>query len=282
MAAASLQLRLKIWDLVSSSVSLYSQLCETLAEKPCKTRFMCGGGEKQVLVLDLWKSLKQISSILTAKNGERNTWKPGLKKTDYKLSKVSKFPTTPSCGCAGKVFPSRLCESSKGLHHWTACKTMVATYCNMEEMPHVGWFINTLWTGWLASQTGLCWLLWWSWAVTTAKYPDRPECCVGARTATQSDVDNSVVVLLIESHPPRRLYTHVILYISPLSLSEWVFIGHPCLIQLELMHYEPHTKSQQWSAYSITSVIIWAIHQMGCDCRGSGIERSREVWFLED
>lgn len=72
------------------------------------------------------------------KDGERNTRKPGLKKTDYKLSKVSKFPTTPSCGCAGKVFPSRLCESSKGLHHWTVCKTMVATYCNMEEMPHVG------------------------------------------------------------------------------------------------------------------------------------------------
>lgn len=81
--------------------------------------------------------------------------------------------------------------------------------------------------------------------MTTAKYRDGPECCVGARAATQSHVDNGVVVLLIESHPPRRLYTHVILYISPLSLSEWVFIGHPCLIQLELMHYEPHTKSQQ-------------------------------------
>lgn len=34
----------------------------------------------------------------------------------------------------------------------------------------------------------------------------------------------------------------------------------------------PHAKSQQRSAYSITSVIICAIHQMGGDCRGSGRE----------
>lgn len=71
-------------------------------------------------------------------------------------------------------------------------------------------------------------------------------------------------------------YLRLIAYIGPLSLSEWVFIRDPCLIQLELMQHEPHTESQQRSAYSITSVIICAIHQMRCDCRGSGIEWNRE------
>ena len=47
------------------------------------------------------------------------------------------FPQPPP-GCACKVLHSRLSKSSKGLHHGTGCKTMVATYCNMEEIPHVG------------------------------------------------------------------------------------------------------------------------------------------------
>lgn len=47
------------------------------------------------------------------------------------------FPQPPP-GCACKVLHSRLLKSSKGLHHGTGCKTMVATYCNMEEIPHVG------------------------------------------------------------------------------------------------------------------------------------------------
>lgn len=136
MAATSLQLRLKIWDLLSS-VSLYSQLCETEAEKHCKTSFMWGGRKIQVLVLDLFKSTKQIPGILTAKckkiYSTRDlffflfTYEPGFKKALEKLSKVSKFPTTPSCGCACKVPHSHLRKSSKGLHHGTGCKTMVAT-----------------------------------------------------------------------------------------------------------------------------------------------------------
>ena len=61
-----------------------------------------------------------------------------LRKLSKSYQKFQNFPHSPTVGCACKVLHSPLLKSSKGLHHGTRCKTMVATYCNMGEIPHVG------------------------------------------------------------------------------------------------------------------------------------------------
>lgn len=82
-------------------------------------------GTARVFVLDPLKRIKQIPSILTAKS-QKNYSISNFFFFFYfacdarilkKLSNVSKFPTTPSCGRARQVLHSHLLKGSEGLHH---------------------------------------------------------------------------------------------------------------------------------------------------------------------